>query len=35
MRFEPEGLRCGLTFRIPNAAQREAADAPAAMASSH
>jgi two-component sensor histidine kinase len=34
MRFEPEGLRCRLTFRIPNAAHLEAAEAPAVLASS-
>ncbi len=33
MRFEAEGLRCRLTFRIPSARPREAADA-AAVASS-
>lgn len=35
MHFEPEGLRCHLTFRVPNAAHRGTVDAgaPAALAS--
>jgi len=33
MRFEPGGLRCRLTFRIPNTGDDEAADVPAVVAS--
>ncbi len=34
MRFEPDGLRCRLTFRIPSTVHHEAADAAPALASS-
>ncbi|HEY1542477.1 MAG TPA: HWE histidine kinase domain-containing protein [Xanthobacteraceae bacterium] len=33
MRFEPDGLRCRLTFRIPSTVNREAAEGPVALAS--
>jgi hypothetical protein len=32
MRFEPEGLRCRLTFRLPSAGPLEAERADAALA---